>query len=127
MPDFPPLPVDAILNELRHALHTRHETVLEAPPGAGKTTRVPLALLDEAWLAGQKILMLEPRRIAARNAAHRMASLLGESAGQTVGYRMRLESRISRATRIEVITEGILTRLLQQNPALEGIGMVIFD
>ncbi|MCB1637929.1 MAG: ATP-dependent helicase HrpB, partial [Thiothrix sp.] len=127
MPAFPSLPIDAILDHLRHALQTRHEAVLEAPPGAGKTTRVPLALLEEPWLAGQKILMLEPRRIAARTAAHRMASLLGESTGQTVGYRMRLERKIGRTTRIEVITEGILTRMLQQDPALSGVGLVIFD
>lgn len=118
------LPIDAVLDDLKQALRERHEVVLEAPPGAGKTTRVPLALLDEAWLAGKKILMLEPRRIAARSAAHRMASTLGENVGQTVGYRMRLEHKISRQTRIEVITEGILTRLLQQDPALESVGLL---
>lgn len=121
------LPIDAVLDDLKQALRERHEVILEAPPGAGKTTRVPLALLDEAWLAGKKILMLEPRRIAARSAAHRMASTLGENVGRTVGYRMRLEHKISRQTRIEVITEGILTRLLQQDPALESVGLVIFD
>lgn len=121
------LPITAVLAELQQALASRHEAVLEAPPGAGKTTVVPLALLDAAWLAGQKILLLEPRRLAAKNAAHRMANLLGESVGQTVGYRMRLESKTSRATRIEVITEGILTRLLQQDPALNGVGLVMFD
>lgn len=124
---MPSLPIDAVIDDLKQALRERHEVVLEAPPGAGKTTRVPLVLLDEAWLSGKKILMLEPRRIAAKNAAHRMASLLNETAGQTIGYRMRLENKTSRATRIEVITEGILTRMLQQDPSLEGIGLVIFD
>lgn len=121
------LPIAAVLPALQQALADRHEVVLEAPPGAGKTTLVPLALLDAPWLAGQKILMLEPRRLAAKNAAHRMASLLGEHVGQTVGYRMRLESKVSGSTRIEVITEGILTRLLQHDPALDGVGLAIFD
>ncbi|CAA6826459.1 MAG: ATP-dependent helicase HrpB, partial [uncultured Thiotrichaceae bacterium] len=101
--------------------------VLEAPPGAGKTTRVPLALLDEPWLVGKKILMLEPRRIAARSSAHRMAGMLNERVGQTVGYRMRLDNKTSRDTRIEVITEGILTRMLQHDPSLEDVGLIIFD
>ncbi|WP_166360415.1 ATP-dependent helicase HrpB [Pseudomonas akapageensis] len=121
------LPIDAVLPALRQALAERHETVLEAPPGAGKTTRVPLALLDEPWLAGQSILMLEPRRLAARAAAERLASELGEKVGETVGYRIRLESKVGPATRIEVVTEGILTRRLQEDPALEGVGLLIFD
>lgn len=121
------LPIDAVLPALRQALNSRHEAVLEAPPGAGKTTRVPLALLEETWLAGQSILMLEPRRLAARAAAERLASELGEKVGQTVGYRIRLESRVGPDTRIEVVTEGILTRRLQQDPALEGVGLLIFD
>jgi ATP-dependent helicase HrpB len=121
------LPIDAVLPQLRDALATRHEAVLEAPPGAGKTTRVPLALLHEPWLAGQKILMLEPRRLAARAAAERLASELGEKVGETVGYRIRLESRVGPNTRIEVVTEGILTRRLQDDPALEGVGLLIFD
>ncbi|MDE1166796.1 MAG: ATP-dependent helicase HrpB [Pseudomonas sp.] len=121
------LPIDAVVPALRQALAARHEAVLEAPPGAGKTTRVPLALLDEPWLAGQSILMLEPRRLAARAAAERLASELGEKVGETVGYRIRLESRVGPNTRIEVVTEGILTRRLQDDPALDGVGLVIFD
>ena len=121
------LPIDAVLPALRQALENRDEVVLEAPPGAGKTTRVPLALLDEPWLAGQSILMLEPRRLAARAAAERLASELGEKVGETVGYRIRLDSKVGPKTRIEVVTEGILTRRLQADPALEGVGLVIFD
>jgi ATP-dependent helicase HrpB len=121
------LPIDEVLPALREALATRHEAVLEAPPGAGKTTRVPLALLNEAWLAGQTILMLEPRRLAARAAAERLASELGEKVGETVGYRIRLDSKVGPNTRIEVVTEGILTRRLQDDPALEGVGLLIFD
>ena len=121
------LPIDEVLPALREALATRHEAVLEAPPGAGKTTRVPLALLNEPWLAGQTILMLEPRRLAARAAAERLASELGEKVGETVGYRIRLDSKVGPTTRIEVVTEGILTRRLQEDPALEGVGLLIFD
>ena len=121
------LPIDEVLPALRQALRERHEAVLEAPPGAGKTTRVPLALLNEPWLAGQKILMLEPRRLAARAAAERLASELGEKVGETVGYRIRLDSKVGPETRIEVVTEGILTRRLQHDPALEGVGLLIFD
>ena len=121
------LPIDEVLPALREALATRHEAVLEAPPGAGKTTRVPLALLNESWLAGQTILMLEPRRLAARAAAERLASELGEKVGETVGYRIRLDSKVGPRTRIEVVTEGILTRRLQDDPALEGVGLLIFD
>ena len=121
------LPIDEVLPALREALATRHEAVLEAPPGAGKTTRVPLALLNEPWLAGQTILMLEPRRLAARAAAERLASELGEKVGETVGYRIRLDSKVGPNTRIEVVTEGILTRRLQDDPALDGVGLLIFD
>jgi len=121
------LPIDTVLPALRQALENRDEAVLEAPPGAGKTTRVPLALLDAPWLAGQTIVMLEPRRLAARAAAERLASELCEKVGETVGYRIRLDSKVGPKTRIEVVTEGILTRRLQADPALEGVGLLIFD
>lgn len=122
-----PLPVDEIIPELAAALRRGNTAVLQAPPGAGKTTRVPLDLLQESWLTGKRILMLEPRRLAARSAAYYMARQLGESPGETVGYRMRMESRVSKRSRIEVVTEGVLTRLLQDDPALAGVGLVIFD
>jgi ATP-dependent helicase HrpB len=121
------LPIEPVLPELARALLTEGRAVLQAPPGAGKTTRVPLFLLDQPWLAGQRILLLEPRRVAARAAARRMASTLGQQVGATVGYRVRRESQVSRATRIEVVTEGILTRMIQSDPALEGTGLVVFD
>ena len=121
------LPVEAVLADLAAQLAVRHEVILEAPPGAGKTTLVPLALLAEPWLAGRKILMLEPRRLAARMAAQRLAGLLGEEPGETVGYRMRQDTRIGSNTRIEVITEGIMTRMLQEDPGLAHVGLVIFD
>lgn len=121
------LPIDVLLPALCQALADRDEAVLEAPPGAGKTTRVPLALLTQPWLAGQTIIMLEPRRLAARAAAERLASELGEVVGETVGYRIRLDSKVGPRTRIEVVTEGILARRLQDDPALEGVGLVIFD
>lgn len=121
------LPIHQILPTLTHTMAQHHQCVLEAPPGAGKTTGVPLALLDQPWLAGQKILLLEPRRLAARAAAQRMAESLGEAVGQTVGYRVRLDSKVSAATRIEVITEGILTSMLQDDPSLDGVGVLIFD
>ena len=122
-----PLPIDSILPELLAALRGGPNAVLQAPPGAGKTTRVPLALLGEPWLAGGRILVLEPRRIATYAAARRMAELLGEEAGATVGYRMRLDARVSRATRIEIVTEGVFLRQLQADPALGGVGAVLFD
>jgi ATP-dependent helicase HrpB len=118
---------EALAQALRVALATHRDAVLQAPPGAGKSTRVPLALLAEPWLAGRKLLLLEPRRVAARAVATRMAELLGEPVGQTVGYRMRMDTRVSHATRIEVITEGVLTRMLQSDPELAGVGAVIFD
>ena len=121
------LPIDEIIPSLRAALAARTVAVLEAPPGAGKTTRVPLALMAEPWLGGAKLVMLEPRRLAARAAASFMASILGEEVGQTVGYRVRGETRISTRTRIEVVTEGVLARMLSSDAALEDIGLVIFD
>jgi ATP-dependent helicase HrpB len=121
------LPIDEALPDLRRALAARNAAVLQAPPGAGKTTRVPLALLDEPWLSRKKIVMLEPRRLAARAAARRMAQSRGEGVGQGVGYRVRLDTRVGTATRIEVVTEGILTRMLQSDPTLEEVGLVIFD
>ncbi|RAV20650.1 ATP-dependent helicase HrpB [Paenibacillus contaminans] len=121
------LPIEPVLPELLHTMRTRSNAVLIAPPGAGKTTRVPLALLDEPWTLGRKIVMLEPRRLAARSAARFMASSLGEEVGETVGYRVRMDTRISSRTRIEVVTEGVLTRLLQEDMSLDGTAVVIFD
>ena len=121
------LPIDAALPELVGALRAHNAAVLVAPPGAGKTTRVPLVLADEAWAAGKKILVLAPRRLAARAAAARMAATLGDAVGATVGYRVRFAAKVSRATRIEVVTEGVFTRLVLDDPALTGIGAVVFD
>ena len=121
------LPIHAVLEPLKAALSATNAVVLAAPPGAGKTTVVPLALLDQAWLGDQKVLVLEPRRLAARAAADRMATTLGQKAGATVGYRTRLQSRIGPETRIEVITEGVFTRMILDDPALEGVGAVLFD
>ena len=121
------LPIHAVLEPLKAALEAGNVAVLAAPPGAGKTTVVPLALLEEAWLDGGKILVLEPRRLAARAAAERMASTLGEVTGDTVGYRTRLQSRSGPKTRIEVITEGVFTRMILDDPGLEGVGAVLFD
>jgi ATP-dependent helicase HrpB len=122
-----PLPIDAVLDELGRTLTDHNAAVLVAPPGAGKTTRVPLALLDAPWLKNKKIIMLEPRRIAARASAERMARTLGERAGETVGYRVRFGSKISRATRIEVVTEGIFSRQILDDPELSGVAAVLFD
>lgn len=123
----PLLPIDDALPALRDALRIQGAAVLQAPPGAGKTTRVPLALLEESWLGGAKIVMLEPRRLAARAAARRMALTLGERVGETVGHRVRMDTRVGPHTRIEVVTEGVLTRMLRDDPSLEGVGLVIFD
>jgi ATP-dependent helicase HrpB len=121
------LPIHAVLDDLKTALAGSDAVVLAAPPGAGKTTVVPLALLDQPWLAGLKVLVLEPRRLAARAAAERMARTLGETAGDTVGYRTRLQSRIGPKTRIKVITEGVFTRMILDDPGLDGVGAVLFD
>jgi ATP-dependent helicase HrpB len=122
-----PLPIDDALPRLTAALSGNNAAVLVAPPGAGKTTRVPLVLLDEPWAGSKKILVLEPRRLAARAAASRMASTLGEQVGDTVGLRVRFGSKISKRTRIEVITEGVFTRLVLDDPSLEGVAAVLFD
>ncbi|WP_209703651.1 ATP-dependent helicase HrpB [Cohnella lubricantis] len=121
------MPIDEALPQLKAALREHKQAVLVAEPGAGKTTRVPLALLGEPWLAGRKIIMLEPRRLAARNAAAYMARTLDEKPGETVGYRVRMDTRVGPRTRIEVVTEGVLTRMLQADPSLEEAGLVIFD
>ncbi|MCB1625093.1 MAG: DEAD/DEAH box helicase, partial [Pseudomonadales bacterium] len=121
------LPIESALPELLAALASYTRVVLQAPPGAGKSTVVPLVLLDAPWMRGKRLLMLEPRRLATRAVASRMAQTLAEPVGRTVGYRMRLETKVSAATRIEVVTEGVLTRMLQSDPALEGVGAVLFD
>lgn len=121
------LPIQQVLPDLKQILSQAATAILVAEPGAGKTTGTPPALLEEPWLAGKTILMLEPRRLAARSAAVFMAAQLGESVGQTVGYRMRMDSKVGRNTRIVVVTEGVLTRMLQSDPSLEGVGLIIFD
>ena len=122
-----PLPIDAVLDELSTTLAARTSAVLVAPPGAGKTTRVPLALMDESWLRGRKILVLEPRRIAARAAAERMAQTLSEAVGERIGLRARMVSKSGPKTRVEIVTEGVFTRMILDDPALSGIGAVLFD
>ncbi|WP_230531455.1 ATP-dependent helicase HrpB [Microvirga roseola] len=121
------LPIDAVLDDLTASLRARSSAVLVAPPGAGKTTRVPLVLLDEPWVKDGKIIVLEPRRLAARAAAARMAQTLGEAVGETVGLRVRLGSKVSRRTRIEVVTEGVFARMILDDPELEGVAAVLFD
>jgi len=125
--DQPELPIDAALPDLTAALRARNAAVLVAPPGAGKTTRVPLVLAREPWAVSKKILVLEPRRLAARAAAERMARTLGEKVGDTVGLRVRFGSRVSRRTRIEIVTEGVFTRMILDDPALDGVAAVLFD
>ncbi|OWW01058.1 ATP-dependent helicase [Rhizobium sp. R72] len=127
MTSLPELPVSHVLPEIGAALATRGRAVLSAPPGAGKTTLVPLYLLDQDWRGDGKIILLEPRRLAARAAASRMASLLGETVGGTVGYRMRLDTRVSAKTRVEVVTEGVFARMILEDPELSGVSVVIFD
>src|SRR4030081_2808311 len=122
-----PLPIDAVLDELARTLASHNAAVLVAPPGAGKTTRVPLALLDAPWLKNKKIIVLEPRRIAARASAERMAQTLGERVGETVGYRVRFGSKVSRATRIEGVTQGVFSRQILDDPELSGVAAVLFD
>jgi ATP-dependent helicase HrpB len=122
-----PLPIDEALPDLSAALRAQTNAVLVAPPGAGKTTRTPLALLDEPWVAGRRLIVLEPRRLAARAAADRMARTLGEDVGDTVGLRVRLGSKVSRRTRIEVVTEGVFARMILDDPALETVAAVLFD
>lgn len=124
IPDFP---IQQIIPDVKRTLEKQPIVILQAPPGAGKSTILPLQLLDETWLTGKKIIMLEPRRIATRAVATRMASLCGEAVGKTIGYRIRFENKVSTQTRIEIVTEGILTRMLQNDNALEDVGMVIFD
>src|ERR1700752_3863696 len=121
------LPIHDALPELKAALAARAEAVLVAPPGAGKTTVVPLELLGESWTGGGRIIVLEPRRLAARAAAERMAFTLGEKVGETVGYRVRMQSRVSARTRVEVVTEGVFTRMVLDDPSLEGVAAVLFD
>src|SRR5258708_11912980 len=118
-------PVLEILPPLKQQLSEKNIVILQAPPGAGKSTVLPLELLNEPWLQGKKIVMLEPRRLAARSVAYRMADLLNEEVGLMVGYRVRFENAISKHTRLEVVTEGILTRMLQNDNALEEVGLVI--
>ncbi|WP_332911928.1 DEAD/DEAH box helicase [Algoriphagus boritolerans] len=121
------LPVAEIIPEVKNQLSQSNSLIIQAPPGAGKSTLLPLTFLDEPWLEGKKILMLEPRRLATKSIAQRMASMLGEDLGDTIGYRIRFESSISAKTKIEVITEGILTRMMHSDNALENVGLVIFD
>ena len=123
----PQFPISPLLPQIQQHLAAHPRLVLEAPPGAGKTTQVPLALLHAPWLGGQKIIVLEPRRVAARSAAQFMARQLGEEVGETVGYRIRFENKVGPDTRIEVVTEGVFTRMLLDDPELSGVAAVLFD
>ena len=125
--DYSPLPIDAALPDLAAALRAGNAAVLVAPPGAGKTTRVPLVMADETWAKNRRILVLEPRRLAARAAAERMAQTRGERVGETVGLRVRFGSKVSRKTRIEIVTEGIFTRMILDDPMLDGVAAILFD
>ena len=125
--DVADFPIQALLPQLLESLERVPRLVLEAPPGAGKTTQVPLALLQAGWRGDGRILMLEPRRVAARAAAGFMARQRGEAVGDTIGYRIRFENKVSPATRVEVLTEGILTRLIQDDPTLDGVAAIVFD
>jgi ATP-dependent helicase HrpB len=120
-------PVENVLGEIKRHLAANRDVVLTAPPGSGKTTCVPAALMDEPWLNGGKILMLEPRRLAARNCARYIARKRGENVGESVGYQVRLERRVSAATRLEIVTEGLLTQRLLSDPELSGVGLIVFD
>ena len=122
-----PLPIHKIIPEIKTTLAKFNNVVLRASPGAGKTTIVPLELLGEHWLYGRKIIMLEPRRLAVRAAAKRMAEILGEKIGETVGYSIRMESHVGPGTRIEVVTEGIFIKRIQNNPEIKDVGLIIFD
>ena len=121
------LPIHEVLEEVKNTLRANQTVILEAAPGAGKTTVVPISILEEDWLIGKSILLLEPRRLAARNAASRMSNTLKEEVGGVVGYRIRFESKVSSRTRVEVVTEGIFTRRIQSDPELKNVGLVIFD
>ena len=120
-------PVLSIAPEVKKRLVDHRVVILEAPPGAGKSTVLPLHLLDEPWMQNKKMILLEPRRLAARSVAMRMSDLQGEEVGKTIGYRVRFENKVSRTTRIEVVTEGILARMLQQDNTMEGVGLLVFD
>ena len=121
------LPITQVIPEVKEKLQHHNRLVLQAPPGAGKTTALPLALLNEPWLKGKKILMLEPRRLAVRSSAARMAELLSEEVGQRIGYQIKMDSVQSKETQILIVTEGILTRKLQHDPSLEDVALIIFD